>query len=782
LSKKAADSGTSATPVDGAWALWALQAAMLLSAGLAAYLGYTHVMLAHGTGAFESLCSVSAGLDCDTVNTSTWSEIGGVPISLYALPLYGMVFWLAWVGRADNERGRRARGGILIVMGAAVLVSALLLAVMILQVGSLCLFCLALDALHVTGLVLALAVPGNRRPRIPDGLDLFACFASIVLLAGFTFQLSLIWAQKLDRQAAQAVMGEGSSLVTTEVGTEARDGRVVTLPTKKWDVPIDRFDPVVGPKRAKVTVVEFADFECGYCRKLSHALEPLRDKYADRVRFVFKHFPMDTACNQGLKRQHHPTACLAATASICAHDQGSFWEYHDALFKNQKRLERSDLELYAQRLGLDQSNFLACLDGPGAQEQLTEDIGHGNFLEISGTPRTYVNGRLFKGAVSTGMLEAAIQLELGEAEAADDGRVRTRREVVTDQALPAGPVAMVSANLAGRDYWIDAVEAGLDADGRAVAVGGGVPPNVSWREATRACAASGKRLCSAAEWMTACQGADAVDDDGDGSVAGDFLEGREYPYGDAWRDGFCHDSGDQDRATAVPTGSRPGCRTPDGVYDLTGNLQEWVGADADSAVLMGGAWYYKDKATCGASYDTFGPDMANRTMGFRCCADVEDPAPVAEVEVPAQGASLVGPGDALPPFKGEGLEGGVVDSSSLQGKVGLVNFWASWCGPCRKELPALVALHARLEARGFAVIAVNVDRRPADARLFLKGKTLPFPVLLDPDSMVVGRFDVVSMPTSVLVDRDGVIVDRHAGFSDAWFQTLEARVVELLGP
>lgn len=767
----------SSAPVARAGALWALQLTMLLAAALAIYLGGSHVLLTHGSGAFESICSISIGFDCDAVNTSDWSEIGGVPISFYALPLHGMVFWLAWIGRRGDERGRRARGGAVVLLGGAVAFSAFLLYVMVAQVGSLCLFCLALDALHLVGLGLALSPPGGRRPALPEGLDVFACFASIVLLAGTSFQLSLIYGEKLDREAAAAVMGTPDILAETDVRTERKDGRVVTLPQKRWDVPIDRFDPFTGPRRADVTVVTFADFECTYCKRLEHALAPLRERYADRVRFVSKHYPLDQACNSHVKKQRHPDACLAATASICAQDQGAWREFHDMLFRNQKRLKREDLRFYAEQLGMEMERFDGCLDGNGAAEQLREDISHGAYLELSGTPRTYVNGRLFKGAVSEAMLEAAIQLELGEREAAEDGRVRMERTVVVEPGLPVGPVDMVRIEQGELGFWIDAVESSVDDQGRAVAQSGAVPPNVDWNAAGAACAAAGKRLCTAAEWTTACQGAEALDDDGDGSVIGDFIEGREYPYGRSWRSSHCHDSGDRDKGAALPTGIRGGCRTPEGVFDLTGNVQEWVGASEAEAVLLGGAWYYEEKASCGRAYDTFGAGFANRTTGFRCCADAAVAAPE---EAPLRkGQALVAEGSQLPVFEGPALGGGLTGSAALEGRVAVVNFWASWCGPCRKELPALAGLSKRNPE--LAVLAINVDRDVAAAERFLGGQAPPFPVLLDPQSKEAGRFDVVSMPTTFLVDPEGRVVLRHEGWSEEAFADLEAQIIALQG-
>ena len=213
---------------------------------------------------------------------------------------------------------------------------------------------------------------------------------------------------------------------------------------------------------------------------------------------------------------------------------------------------------------------------------------------------------------------------------------------------------------------------------------------------------------------------------------------------------------------------------------MVGNLQEWVGLDEDAAALIGGSWYYKDKASCRASYTRFGPGMANRTTGFRCCAD--DAVEAAATEAPAlgEGAQLVAKGETFPAFGGPGLDGERIDSERLTGKVALINFWASWCTPCRKELPALAGLYGRTDRDAFEIIAVNVDRDPALARRFLAQQALPFPVVVDPASEIVGQFDVTAMPTSVLIDHEGRVVERHAGFSEAWFEELEQRIGQLV--
>jgi len=771
---------TSPGTIDRAWALRLLWLVLLASTGLAGWLAWSHLNLTHGVGAFESGCSIDATFDCDTVNTSDWSELFGIPISLYAVPMYAAMAWFAGIGARADRRGARARGLLTAMAGWNVAVSLVLFLVMAVDIGAFCAFCITLDLLHVAALALVLAPPGGRRPAIPEGLDLFGAAFVAVFVMATSFKFTAVYGARLDRVALAEVMGEVGALPDgVEVRTEARDGSVQKLPTKRHDVPIDKYDPSWGPRRAEVVVVEFADFECGYCRRLSHTMARLREKYQDRVRFVFKHYPMDQECNKRLKRQHHPKACEAATAAICAHDQRAFEAYHDLLFQNQKHLERTDLLAYAERLNLEMERFEGCLNGTGSAEQLTEDISHAGYLDISGTPRTFVNGLMFKGAASEALLDAAIRAELGEASVKDNGTVVTAREVVLDKPLPPGEVPMVEVKASDASFWIDAVEASVDTEGRARSVARVAPHTRSWTEAKAACEAAGKRLCTASEWMTACQGATPVDDDGSGSILDDPIEGRSYPYGAHYAQGYCHDSGDKDRHRSVPAGSRAACRSPEGAYDLTGNVQEWVGAKPDEAVVMGGAWYYEDKASCGRSADTYGADWSSRTTGFRCCADASVPAPAGDLSL-AEDADGLTKGAAVPEFDLALLDGGRIDRTALEGKVTLMAFWASWCGPCRRELPALSKVHGELADRGFQVLAVNVDKEVALAKRFLGGNTPNYPVVLDPSSQLMGSFDVMAMPTSVLIGPDLSIISRHEGYSEERLAEVRAEVEALL--
>ncbi len=117
-----------------------------------------------------------------------------------------------------------------------------------------------------------------------------------------------------------------------------------------------------------------------------------------------------------------------------------------------------------------------------------------------------------------------------------------------------------------------------------------------------------------------------------------------------------------------------------------------------------------------------------------------------------------------PNFTLKSLTGKNLKLSELRGNVVMINFWASWCGPCRQEMPLLNALHNKYEPLGFTVLGVNVEENSADARGFLGNTPVDFPVLLDNKNQVSKMYDVVAMPTTVVVDRDGNMRYLHKGY------------------
>ncbi len=147
----------------------------------------------------------------------------------------------------------------------------------------------------------------------------------------------------------------------------------------------------------------------------------------------------------------------------------------------------------------------------------------------------------------------------------------------------------------------------------------------------------------------------------------------------------------------------------------------------------------------------------------------------------AGSAHALGPGDAAPQFAAPALNGSsTVDLSEFRGKVVLLDFWASWCAPCLKSLPNLQALNDEFADSDFAVVAINVDKEPAEALQFLSKNAIRYPSVSDPEGKLPERFELSAMPTSYLIDRNGVIRYIHEGFERGDENTLRSRILSLL--
>jgi len=151
---------------------------------------------------------------------------------------------------------------------------------------------------------------------------------------------------------------------------------------------------------ADVTIVEFSDFECPFCRQAHPQLSRVAREHSDRVAFAFKHYPLSM----------HEHARDASRATIAAQKQGKFWEMHDLLFENQHSLAPSDIEGYARELDLDMERFRAAMESEETEALIERNRAEGRDLGVDGTPRIFVNGRPFTEPVEA--LDTYVREEL----------------------------------------------------------------------------------------------------------------------------------------------------------------------------------------------------------------------------------------------------------------------------------------------------------------------------------------------------------------------------------
>ena len=162
--------------------------------------------------------------------------------------------------------------------------------------------------------------------------------------------------------------------------------------------------PVMGDRQAKVTILEFSDFECPYCRKGATMMKKIKKKFGKKVSVAFKHFPLP----------FHRKAKGAAHASMCVHEQDkeAFWKFHDLMFENQSSLDEDGLVKLAKKLKLEMKKFKECMDTKKYAEYVEKNIAEGKKVGVKSTPTFFINGRIVNGVQPLEVFEEEIRSHL----------------------------------------------------------------------------------------------------------------------------------------------------------------------------------------------------------------------------------------------------------------------------------------------------------------------------------------------------------------------------------
>jgi protein-disulfide isomerase len=186
----------------------------------------------------------------------------------------------------------------------------------------------------------------------------------------------------------------------TPTQTPVAEATIQTTP-QRYDVPVDD-DPYMGPEDAPVVIIEFSDFNCGYCRKwYQESLQKILDQYPDQVRFVYRDYPLLAE-----------SSLTAAQAAQCANEQGAFWEFHNALFDREDPKTLETYLQFAEEFDLNVQDFQECYDSEQTMEEIQNDATFAASLGIRGTPTFFVNGIPLVGAQPLENFVTLIESEL----------------------------------------------------------------------------------------------------------------------------------------------------------------------------------------------------------------------------------------------------------------------------------------------------------------------------------------------------------------------------------
>ncbi|MCG6950456.1 MAG: DsbA family protein [Acidobacteria bacterium] len=200
----------------------------------------------------------------------------------------------------------------------------------------------------------------------------------------------------LEQRDKQRLSAELQKVLFAEAGVK------IFLSPPRVEVAIAEGTPERGAKDAPIVLVEYTDYQCPFCKRVQPTITALTERYPGQIRHIFKNLPLP----------NHPQAQLAGEASLCAQDQGKFWEFHDWLFANQRTMNRESMVAAAVELGMDGEAFTTCVDEGTHTARVRADMTEARSFGITGTPGFLVNGRVVSGAQPIEEFEKIIDEEL----------------------------------------------------------------------------------------------------------------------------------------------------------------------------------------------------------------------------------------------------------------------------------------------------------------------------------------------------------------------------------
>jgi protein-disulfide isomerase/rhodanese-related sulfurtransferase len=327
---------------------------------------------------------VCVGGGCDAVRASSYAHFGGLPVPIFGVLMYAFLVLLVFIhALLPVSFARWTEYGVTLASGMGFLVSAYLTWVEAFVLHAWCIWCVT-SAIAITA-IFVLSLRDLSRPaaalEAAEALNVVQRNFALILIGFIVAVPSFVMLTR-----------HGSFPVSKPPSVATMETHLVRPDTHYY-----------GNLNAKVTVVEFGDFECSACRRAEESARKVREKFGDRIRFAFRQFPLMSI---------HPQSEKAAEASECAAQQGKFWQAVDKFYANQGDLSMPALSRYAAELGLDQRRFVECLQKGEMARRVIRDEEDGRALGIHETPTFFINGRRVLGVIEYNNFAEILENEL----------------------------------------------------------------------------------------------------------------------------------------------------------------------------------------------------------------------------------------------------------------------------------------------------------------------------------------------------------------------------------
>ncbi len=361
----------------------------------------------------KSFCAISEVIDCDITTASSYATLAGIPVAWLGLVMYLLIGGMA--ARAALSK-REKKGTVAFAWFLSIfslLYSIRMAYVLFFVLGVACLECVGM---YIVNIVLFFALWAAVKVPPKDVVKFFKDY----LLAVFRRPSDLGFAPNIFAHilATLLVFGVGWMAIYNIRGESAENGIPVGervnahFQQSLYSIDADPSWPLWGNPAGKVTIIEFSDYECPFCRLAAFNIRPYLQEFKKNIRFYFVNYPLDDSCNPYMEGPMHRKACMAAFATECAFERGDFWGFHDDVFRLKRSLSRESLIELARKRGWNADEFAACMDSDAVKAKVLSGIEAARKIHVSGTPTIIVNGRRLKYWRDPDLLRAVVKEEV----------------------------------------------------------------------------------------------------------------------------------------------------------------------------------------------------------------------------------------------------------------------------------------------------------------------------------------------------------------------------------
>lgn len=368
----------------------------VLGCGLSVYLTLHHMEVKRN-GFTDAFCNVNDTFSCDDIAKSEYAEVFGIPLGVYGFGYFLALLILSVMTIYKGDENYPEGPVTYKLMVAVGVVSSIVLGLVSwFGVGKFCISCMivyGVTFLQAIWMVIhSSVVPKDHDVKVIANGAITATIAVLLSVTVFNFTLGAGEVPG-SKPAEMAKLTHEFNIDYTAYSGLGEDYRK-------------------GNDDAKVTIVEFADFECPACGEVSKTLQKVYEEYKDRVLVVFKNYPIDNSCNPNVSRRFHENACHAAILARCAGTIDKFWDFHDRIFARQRLISKPMLLNEAKAVGLSQGQIDQCLASKDIVAKIQEDIEEAEKAQVTGTPSIFINGRQLQGGRSIDDLRRQIDFLL----------------------------------------------------------------------------------------------------------------------------------------------------------------------------------------------------------------------------------------------------------------------------------------------------------------------------------------------------------------------------------